>query len=448
MFSYGSVGQASFVGAPGRMNTDTYKTGYETELGDVKTKVQFGMMKQGENWYITPGSSTATHLAGGPGTLSSSPSTSYFGDIQATKPVSDRHILTVGGSYRYDWEGTTEWALTSWRDEYTKKSILDQSGGRDTTYALFAQDEIKIAKPLTAYLGAREDWWRVFDGFANTIGAPGYPQHFSSNNANYFSPPSPFPHISFHASSSAPRAPWSTPPSTDTVLRASLGQAFRPPTIYDLFRTWRSVSGVTYNSNPFLKPETTTSWDIGGEQKLWKGGVFKATYFKNNVNDLIYQYNVNSTTVNTVNVGKANIKGFELALEQKFDNWLHLFANYTHNDATLVRDAVNPAAVGCQLAQVPREMFNVGGDFTYKSFSGSLIGRYVSKRYGTDVNSDRSSGVYGSYDPYFTADAKLSYQINSFVSVSLAVNNIFDKNYFTYYQAPGRQWFGTVTVRF
>ncbi len=66
---------------------------------------------------------------------------------------------------------------------------------------------------------------------------------------------------------------------------------------------------MTYNSNPFLKPETTTSWEIGGEQKLWKGGVFKATYFDNDVNDLIYQYNVNSTTVNKVNVGKANIRG-------------------------------------------------------------------------------------------------------------------------------------------
>ena len=118
------------------------------------------------------------------------------------------------------------------------------------------------------------------------------------------------------------------------------------------------------------------------------------------MNNLIYQYNVNPTTVNSVNVGKANIKGYELALEQKFDNWLHLFANYTHNDATLVRDAVNPAAVGCQLAQVPAEMFNAGGDFTYKSFSGSLIGSYVGKRYGQDVNSDRTNGVFGSYDPY------------------------------------------------
>ncbi len=64
-----------------------------------------------------------------------------------------------------------------------------------------------------------------------------------------------------------------------------------------------------------------------------------------------------------------------------------------------MRDSINPAAVDSQLAQVPREMFNVGGDFTYKSFSGSLIGRYVSKRYGTDVNSDTTTASTGHMTP-------------------------------------------------
>ena len=432
VYNYGTVGQATFVGAPGRMSTDTYKAGYETELGDVKAKAFFGMAKQGENWYITPGSTSATVLAGGPGTLSSSPSTSYFGDLQATKPLFEKHILTVGGSYRYDWEGTTEWNLGSWKAECSRTRVLDESGGRDTSYALFAQDEIHIAKPLTAYLGAREDWWRVFDGFANTIGAPGYPQHFSSNTSSYFSPKGALVYTPFEG----------------TVLRTSLGKAFRPPTIYDLFRTWRSVSGVTYNSNPALKPETSTSWEVGGEQKLWKGSVFKATYFDTHVYDLIYNYNANSTTVYRINAGMADISGFELALEQRFDNWLRLFANYTRNNATLQRDSINPAAVNSQLTQVPREMFNVGGDFTWRSWSGSLIGRYVSKRYGTDTNSDTHSGVYTSYDPYFLVDGKVTYQIKPFVSVSLAANNLFNKNYFTYYQAPGTKWFGTVTLKF
>ena len=147
-------------------------------------------------------------------------------------------------------------------------------------------------------------------------------------------------------------------------------------------------------------------------------------------------------------MGKADIKGVELAMEQRFDKWLHLFANYTLNDSTVVRDAAFPTAVGRQLTNMPREMFNVGGDVAYKSWSGSLTGRYVGKRYGEADNSDTTNGVFGSYDPYFTADAKLSYQVASFASVSLAVNNIFDKTYYAYYLAPGRQWFGTVTLKF
>jgi len=443
VFSYGNpfmggVSSGQFTDTWGGMATDTYKASYQTELGDIKTKVQMGMMKQGENWYISPGYpllfgyllNPATQLSGGPGTLNSSPSTSYFGDIQATKPIFDRHILTVGGSYRYDWEGTTEWNLSDWKDQYTKTSILDQSGGREQTYALFAQDEIQILKPLKAYIGAREDWWRVYGGFSDTYGVSS--QQFPSNSTSYFSPKGALVYTPFDG----------------TVLRTSFGQAFRPPTIYELFRT-AQFYGITWYANPLLKPETTTSWEIGGEQKLWKGGVFKATYFDNHVSNFIEQpINLATMTANQVNVGKSDIQGVELALEQRFDKWLHLFLNYTLNDAKVVRDTSDPASVGHQLTNMPLEMLNAGGDFTYNAWSGSLIGRYVSKQYGEADNSDRTSGVFGSYDPYFTADAKLSYQITSFASVSLAARNIFNERYFAYYQAPGRQWFSTLTVRF
>jgi iron complex outermembrane receptor protein len=301
------------------------------------------------------------------------------------------------------------------------------------TYAVFAQDEIQILKPLKAYIGAREDWWRDYSGYVNLTGIAGATTSYPSHTDSYFSPKGALVYTPFE--------------SGDTVLRGSVGQAFRPPTLFDLYGT-SQFAGITFNSNPFLKPETTTSWEIGGEQKLWKGGLFKAAYFESYVHDMIYQFNPNPLTYNSVNVGEANIKGVELGLEQKFDKWLRLFANYTYNDSKLVKDAANPAAVGSLLAQVPENMFNVGGEAAYKSFSGSLIGRYVSKRYGLDDNSDTTSGVYGSYDSYFTADAKVSYQVASFASVSLSVRNIFDEKYYVYYLAPGRQWFGTVTLKF
>ncbi len=431
VWSYGDGYEQPLLGGDGGMSTDTYKAGYEGEIGDTKVKTFLGMARQESNWFIAPGYGALP--GGGPGNLYQYPNTSYFWDIQATRPLGERNILTAGGSYRYEWLDSTEWNIADWRDEYSKQSIANQVGGRDTIYALFVQDEIQILKPLKAYIGAREDWWRDFSGYANLTGVPGNTEYYPTRTTDYFSPKGALVYTPFE--------------SGDTVFRGSIGKAFRPPTLFDLYGS-SQFFGITSNSNPNLKPETTTSWEIGGEQKLWKGGVFKATFFESQVHDMIYTYNPNPLTYNTVNVGEADIKGVEIGLEQKFDKWLHLFANYTHNDATLVRDAANPAAVCCQLANMPANMFNVGGDFTYKSFSGSLTGRYVSKVFSQDDNSDRTSGVFGSYDPYFTADAKLSYQVTSYASVSLAVNNIFDRTYYAYYLAPGRQWFGTVTLKF
>jgi iron complex outermembrane receptor protein len=97
---------------------------------------------------------------------------------------------------------------------------------------------------------------------------------------------------------------------------------------------------------------------------------------------------------------------------------------------------------------VPERMFNIGGDFEMGGFSASVVGRYVSKRYANDDNTDTVNGVYTSYDPYFVTDAKITYKLTKNSSVSFSVDNIFDRDYFSYYKAHGRSWFGEVTLKF
>ena len=432
----GGIYSGNFGYDYGALATDTYKLGYQGEIGDTKIKTFFGVAKQGTNWFSEPGSgySMATTWAGGPGFLYQYPNTAYFWDIQATRPIGDRNILTFGADYRYEWIDSTEWNLANWRDAYSKQSIVSQLGGTDAKYAIFAQDEIQIVKPLKAYIGVREDWWHDYAGYLNLTGLPGGTTNLPSHSSSYFSPRGALVYTPFE--------------NGNTVLRGSLGQAFRPPTLMDLYGTM-AWPGWTMYSNPLLKPETSTSWEIGGEQKLWKGGVFKATYFENYMKDFIdWQTNATFTGGTAVNIGRATIKGYELSLEQKFDKWLRLFMNYTGIDTKVTRDAADPTAVGEHLPYMPSQFFNVGGEVSYRSFSGSLIGRYVGKQFGASDNSDTVTHVYGSYDPYFVADAKLSYQICSFASASLSVRNIFDQTYYSYYLAPGRQWFGTVTLRF
>ena len=123
-------------------------------------------------------------------------------------------------------------------------------------------------------------------------------------------------------------------------------------------------------------------------------------------------------------------------------------ASIRYNRAKVEENPAKPETVGKRLTYLPERMFNIGGDFERGAFSANLTGRYVDKIYTDDDNRDRVEKVYGSYDSYFVADAKVSYRIAKWATASLSVDNIFDRDYFYYYKTPGRTWFGELTLRF
>ena len=430
VWSYGSVKESSFLPGPGSREQNTYNVSYETEISIVKAKLSLGFLDQEKNWYTSPGS-TATS-SGGSGKVSETPSEGYNAELQFTVPIFNRHIVTFGGSFRHGWADSKEHNLTNWKDEESTTDLIYQSKGKDRTYAVFVQDEIMILDNLTAYLGFRQDWWETYDGYVNQVGTAGYPITYDSRDK----------------SSLSPKAAIVYKPFEKTTLRTSVGKAFRPPTIYELYRTWTSTAGVTYAGSPDLKPETTTSWDVGLEQGLWRGARAGITYFENYMDDLIYLASTGEKLYEYKNIGKAEGKGVELEVEQRFDKWLRLFANFTYNDAKVEENPLKPETVGKRLTYLPERMFNVGGDFEKGPFSINITGRYVSKIYAHDENKDTVNKVYGSYDPYFTADAKVSYKVTKFATLSFSVDNIFDRDYFYYYKAPGRSWFCELTMRF
>ena len=430
VWSYGTVKESSFLSGSGGRVQNFYNLSYETEFSPVKIKLTLGLVDQEKSWYTTP-DKTATR-SGGPGKVSETPSKNYLTDLQFTMPLLKRHILTFGSSFRHGWADTKEHNLTNWKDEESKTTLTYQSKGNDRTYSVFIQDEIMIFDNLTAYIGFRQDWWETYDGYVNQIGTAGYPKNYDSRKASSFSP----------------KAALVYKPFENTSLRTSIGKAFRPPTVYELYRTWTSSRGVTYAGNPELKPETTTSWDIGIEQGLWKGAKIKTTYFENYMKDLIYRKTVTSTYQELINAGKAESKGVEFEAEQRFGRELRLFANFTYTDAKIKKNDAKPETEGKKLIDMPERMFNAGAEFERGRFSASLTGRYVSKRYSNDANEDTVNNVYTSYDPYFVADAKIGYKLTKNATLSFSVDNIFDRDYFSYHKAPGRSWFGEITLRF
>ncbi|MEN6467189.1 MAG: TonB-dependent receptor [Syntrophaceae bacterium] len=433
VYSYGSVRESSFCSGSGYTETTIYGLNLENEIGIAKTKLTLALNDQGENWYTTPNTTSPyATLSGLNGKVSSSPNQTWYADLQATLPVFNWNILTMGGTFRTGRSNTEEHSLVYYKDETTTTSLTYNSGGKDKTYSVFAQDEILLHEKLTAYVGFRQDWWKTFDGYANQFGTGAFAETYGSRTDSSFSP----------------KASLVFRPFGTTTLRSSIGRAFRAPTIYELYRTWVSSTNITYKGNPDLKPETTTSWDVGISQGLWKGASVSATYFDNHLKNLIYRKTVTSTLSEYINAGKAESRGVILEAEQKFDKWLKVLANFTYTNAKIDENEAKPSTVGKRLTYLPEKMFNVGADLEAGPFSASVVGRYVSKRYTDDENLDVVNNVPGSYDPFFTGDAKVAWKVCKNATVSCSVLNIADEFHYESYRAPRRMWLGELELRF
>ncbi len=433
-------GESSYLNGNGSNVQDLYTIHAEALMGPVKTKFLFGINDQHANWYTTPASAT---LAGGAGTKSSSPSRTYYTDLQLSLPIMEKHLLTGGFTFRYDSADSKNHPLSDYEDEDSVSGASTQWGGGTTqTYSPYLQAEIALMDNLTLYAGVRDDYWVSNNGYAGFTGTGASDQEYPEKSKN----------------SVNPKGALVWKPLEGTTVRISGGKAFRAPPLNQLYKTWISSSTSTiYTSNPNLKPETVLAWDIGLEQKLWKGATFKATYFENYLNNMIYLVSQSGTTTiggksysNKLytNVGGGETRGVELQAEQTFGKILRLFAGYTFTDSEITNYDPNPALVGKKMQQAPRHMINAGFDASYGPASLYLCGRYVSKQYGQDDNSDKVSGVYGSYDPFFVMDLKAGYRLAEWATLSLSVNNLLDRTYYSYYLSPGRSWFANLDLKF
>ena len=421
--------EADFLFGPNGEEIKRYTASYETGIGaDVKLKVDMGFMDNGY-WYI--GQFTSTTKDGGPGKFVDIPNRKLNGSTQISFPVLGSHLFVIGVSAMRDKLDKKEYDLANWKDADAKGAARYVADGKNMTYALFLQDEIFLRENLTFYLGGRYDYWET-EGDVEQFTAPAFHHEYSARNKSVFSPKASVVYRS----------------RENTTLRASVGKAFRAPTLSDMYSTWIDSSGKVYESNPDMKPEKTTSWEIGAEHHFPTGTTIRATYYENYLTDLIYSSDVSPTLNVKRNAGKAEIKGVELEVRQELLPGITAFTNFTYNDAKITENSAIPETEGKRITYTPQRMFNMGLEGGKGLWSGSIMGRYVGDVHTNDKNLDLVNDVYGSQDTYFVLDAKLSYRIKKWLSASLAVNNILDRDYYQSSKAPGRTFLGEVTVNF
>ncbi len=411
----------------GKNETDTYTLAFEEIFGPVQINAQAGTVRVDDRYTLEEGSGLADY-DDSTGSLKITENESWFTELRGNMPLGDAHMFTLGASYRTDESDTDDYIIPFYRSYSGRGASTFYAGGKSKSWAVFAQEEWQVVAPLTLYAGIRYDAWKVYDGAS---GEPGSEIEYESNTESEFSP--------------KVAAVWKV--LADTTLRASVGHAFRAPTLYELYRTWQSGS-TTYQSNPDLTPETVWTYEMGMDQYFFDRKTrLSLTGYRNDVEDLIY-YSIDGSTKTRSNAGEARTYGVEFEVSQKLTDWLSVWGNFTYTDAKIIDNPTDPDSVDKQVPGIPETAWNIGLDTSYKWFKGSLVGRYFGKIYNDSNNKDTEEGVYGTYEPAFFMDGKLTATPLKWMEISFSVDNILDEEYYEYYKTDGRTFFTEITLRY
>jgi iron complex outermembrane receptor protein len=375
-------------------------------------------------YYSTPGSGSS--LAGGAGSISDRPSRAVFGEAQWTWTPRSSHTFTAGTEMRHDSTTVAETSAPNYTRRTESPSPTYNAGGKAFNQGAYAQHQWRPAERWLIVWGGRYDYWRTYNGLNETVGTALVGRY----GANATQSGSGKGAVTY-------RAPG------DLALRMSFGNAFRNPTVYDLYRTWRSSTGVVYAANPALQPETLVAWEAGATKRFHGGYELDGAFFINWVDGLIYR----STDLAAdprglyrpmVNAAGSRTRGLEASGRAPLRSWLFAKAAYTWTEALITRNPVLPDTVGKRVPQVPAHTGSLGLFAARGRWSASATGRYVSRVFSTDGNTDTVKGVYGAYDPFAEMEAAVSVELHRHLAFQVSADNLLDRLYYNYYPVCGR----------
>lgn len=326
-----------------------------------------------------------------------------FSNPDPVFPINSKHTSTSTGT-----EAQTNWLANSWNQLtvglVARQDHVDSTDAGEHTASLWAaylQDEISLGESLIVVIGARNDSHSVYgDKLSPKV------------SARYLFT------------------------GTGTIIRASAGQAFRAPTLNELFWTFDGFE----QGNPNLKPETATEYEAGIEQPFGKGNLVKFTYFERKIDNLIQWLPDSNFIYSPINIGKAKITGSET--EVKLVPWepLTWAVNYTYMKAV-------DETTGLYVYNIPAEQLKSYVNLTLPTKTNIYLeGRYV-RNYSQPVLPNPTQH-YTVVDAKILQPVKLGDKMKC--DVFFGVKNMFNRQYqvLAGYPAAPEELYGGVSVQF
>ena len=216
---------------------------------------------------------------------------------------------------------------------------------------------------------------------------------------------------------------------TGTTVRASYGEGFKAPTLYQLFSEYGDRG---------LDPETARNFDIGIEQAFLDDRArVGVTYFNRRTRN---QIDFDLGTFTYQNIARAEADGVEFTLALRPVDALTLTANYSYIHT---ENRAIGANYGKDLARRPKQTASVNAD--YRFAFGLSVGGTVS----LVGDSFDDAGNTTRLDGYALASVRAEVPIDDRIALYGRVDNLTDARYQTIagYGNYGRAAYGGVRLR-
>ena len=237
-----------------------------------------------------------------------------------------------------------------------------------------------------------------------------------------------------------------------TAFYASVSRRARFPTTFERFSTQFGNAA----SNPGLKPERATQFELGGS-KTFGGLTAEAAIFYSDINDAIVAVRPAGFPANTSqrrNLGKAHYYGAELALTARLGETLEMGANYSYIHRTFdITPEQNVTVPVFALTDVPKHK-----GFAYADWSLVPIVHIVpsvevaSSRTTLDTYVPTAPGTVRYYQTgsYVQAGLRVDVDVMDNVTIGVGARNLFDDNYTLTdgFPEPGRSFFASLRTKY
>lgn len=239
-------------------------------------------------------------------------------------------------------------------------------------------------------------------------------------------------------------------------IRASYGEGFKAPTLYQL-NAFGVDSGFTFAGNPALLPERSRSYEVGIERGDRNGPLhFAATAFRRDSTNLITFVGCDTSTAGIcaanagdftfstyANIGKARAEGFELEFDARPSDRLSVHAVYSYVKSSNLTPG--DFFEGRDLARRPRNAVTFAADWRTPLHDLTIGGdiRLVSDSFDSNFSNTQLDG-------YALVGLRASVPVTERFEVFGRIENLTDQFYETArgYSTPGRSAYAGVRARF